>query len=199
MRGFSGFGQRLLAACFALSLCSCLEFSHSVIDPPGPFDARLLGTWETTSGDETWTMLFEEASPLSLRLTMRDVKKCKTEIYELIRTEINGRGFLQLRQVPGEVKVSDTDATFPAAYDLLDGNRLEVYVAEDDPIRAAVERGELAGSVTDPGRLQTVRVTASTDELRRFFAAHPETIATKLMSATRATPRPKPECASKAG
>lgn len=162
-----------LAVFLAAPLGGCLEFSHGVADIPAPNDRRLLGYWEIDDKKDPTGLLVEEASPHSLRVTMRDIRKCKDDILILTRTEIDGRGFLHVETFNDETRQGGPD-TLPMAYDITDGTRLRLFLPADAAFKAAIANGELEGTVHKEEYMETIRVKASTPDLRRYLAAHPE-------------------------
>jgi hypothetical protein len=179
-----------LVAGLALSLGGCLEFSHSLVDTPAPNDRRLLGYWHADLDDNPAEFFFEEANPHMLHLRLLDVKSCKLEFYQVTRTEIDGRDFMHVVEIKNGEAARSSDMTQPTAYEIYEDKQFIVYLANGGAFRAAVERGELGGTVSRA----LVKVSASTAELRRFVAAHPETVSEKFLTATRGKLSPPTAC-----
>jgi hypothetical protein len=179
-----------LVVALALSLGGCLEFSHNLVDVPGPNDRRLIGYWHADLDDNQAEFLFEEANSHMLRLRLLDVKNCKLEFYQVTRTEIGGRDFMHVVEIKNGEAARNPEMTQPTAYEIFDDKQLIVYLANEGAFREAVERGELGGTV---GRT-LVKVTASTAELKRFVAAHPEAVSEKFLTATRGRLSPPTAC-----
>ncbi len=183
-----------LVGALTLSLGGCLEFSHSLVDVPGPNDRKLLGYWHADLNDNPAEFLFEEANPHMLHLRLLDVKNCKLELYQVTRTEIGGRDFMHVAEIKNGEVVRDPGMTQPTAYEIFDDKQLIVYLANEGTFRDAVERGELSGTV---GRT-LVKVTASTAELKRFITAHTESVSEKFLTTKRGRLSPPPACNTKA-
>lgn len=118
----------------------------------------------------------------------------KERVHELAGMKLNDDSQVELQRIPiyttrlGEQRFvslrvnpeSDTSDYFIARYAPVNANRMLIYALDRDFITAAIGRGELKGVVKkaasdDPNaepRKESIRITASTKELRDFFVKH---------------------------
>jgi hypothetical protein len=156
----------------AAALSACTAFDHGPVETPLANDPKTLGYWRTNEV-ESGVYLVEEAGPDQLRITGFEKNGCPSPKPEMARrTEIGGVSFLEFGGPDGSSFLSYrplTDGKFILAGPL------------DDAFEKAVTDGTLSGAIEGAEKTNTrhAHVTASTAELRRFLAEHPEVMGSK--------------------
>jgi hypothetical protein len=186
---------RLLFGALILPLGGCLSFSNDVVDKPMANDDRLIGHWEAAGDSPAGFLTIAADSPTSLSITLyKDATCSESDRFTAVRTRIKDRNML-------DVAATGSDGTLtrfgPFAYEFSAPGQLAIFGPDDDAFAHAVEAKELAGKIIEPPQdkqSRSIRVEASTKELRRWIAAHPSAMRDKPVEFTRRDGPSAPHC-----
>lgn len=164
----------ILAAMLAMPLGACLEFSQGVVERPMANDPRLLGYWENEAHKDPAGILVETGGPATQILTLREPGKCASDRFVMTRTEIDGRGFIEVGPDPEGPDRNEKANPMPIAYEMIDDAHIRLLIPDEAVFMSAVIGGEIAGTVTKGYVQDGLAITASGADLRSFLARHPE-------------------------
>lgn len=194
----------LLLLVGVLSLSGCIQFTNSIVDHPLPNDPRLFGVWEK-AGDKNGGFLAvgpKSAAELLISSEGKGSSCEKKETYTAVRTRLGGRDFMEVSGIDGIA--SNAKATrlwVPLAYALGKGNRLAIYTPDPKSIRRAVTSGVLPGEThfekVGKQRYLAGTITATTGQLRQYFATHPRVMRVMLTLTARPDLHQLPPCTGK--
>lgn len=156
-----------LSACVLMMLPGCVEFANGVVEKPLPNDERLIGYWDLDQTKDPASILIESETDRSISITILEERRCDKAAHgSATRTQIDSRNFLDI-VIPQE---GGTSLIFPVEYDLTSPDQLRLMSFD---VEAAIENAELAGEIEKNGNWpDTIKVTASTHELRSWIAGH---------------------------
>lgn len=164
----------------ALLLAACVPTSLQPLSPvaKAQTDARLPGTWIFRDEKEVGYLHIADAEPgaelaiLQVTQTPRDGAKKDAE-YVGHASHLDSGDYLNLRAA-GNLRVAgkQKDGYLLVRYRFDAQGYLEVGLMNAKPVHEAIERGALAGEITEhKGWADDVRITATPEALRRFVNA----------------------------
>jgi len=147
---------------------------HPLSDPAtAEIDKDLLGVW-AVDGEENFTVLHvTEGITGQLEVVMVVHKDKGYELSQLraFSSHIAGAHCLNIQLI--EDAQASPELLF-ARYELAGGDALKLFLPDAEWLSKAIEDKKLAGEVgrSGDGAMQTIKLTATTDELAKFFEAH---------------------------
>lgn len=180
---------RTVCALLALSLlpaCGGASFDHPLSTPEDSLiDGDLIGVWlpVNPANEEEKTeegCLFVGRHPDDqhalemVAVTLDDEQRVETVRAPMRATRIGPHRYLSVRWLKGD---GEDDASWYACMYERQGGELHVFLPQGEAVAAAIEAGELRGTVgrDDDGNVATAHVEDPTDRLRVWFEAHAET------------------------
>jgi|GEM_PF-3631287 len=174
--------RRLITALMLLSLAACSTLDHGVAEPPEPFDPSLLGTWQAEKAAAGNYVTLFASGPDQLGLRLVEGPKCeKVDIMHAQARRLGKTWFIDVKQGKTVAAV--------IAYEWDGSNRLHLYSLKWDLLSRAIQQGTLPGEIVGEDQWH---LTASSEQLRDFIAAHPDILSPEL-SLTRADKIPCPD------
>lgn len=169
----------LVAAVFASACTPTSQFPIPASD--GEIDARLSGTWFGTLAESESTIHFFEAE--SKRLPALIVARDEDDptvndgwmLISSVVSKIKKHRFLSAEIIMegGEEPDPDFEGYHLLRYRFDDQGTLLVDMLDTDAIAAVIQAGDLSGTVDEGRYFDTVRITATSDELKRYMRSAP--------------------------
>jgi hypothetical protein len=167
----------LLVAC--LGLCGCPSYSLNPLytSQDAVVEPGLEGTWISTDPDEKDEMIFQKSASHTYKSSYFDPHTKITRNYDVNLVRMGGKLLMDIQYDAGTLDGANVDEPIGMLsmhvimkVELL-GDDLAFATLEDDAIKKQGVK-ELKYQVFDQGNL--VLVTAETDDLRKYVAAHAE-------------------------
>jgi hypothetical protein len=199
----------LLCSAFCLTGCDAIPVSQHPLSNAenSVLDEQLYGQWDVYHDDEKKDDEKKPAEPAADKAEADPEGQPRFIIgkatdrertHELLSVQVSDTGEIETKRIPffamtlGERKVISINLASPAdtaefgifRYELVNPNRLLVYMLDRDVITNAIKRGELDGVVKsktrgdDPNvveRRESIRITATAEKLRDFLKKHEKT------------------------
>lgn len=169
---------RAFAGLFLVLLTSaCLLESEATLGDPDPTtaDTRLLGAWFQAEKDEVivFSLAADEKEPGVYRAVYASIRPGSDEpfeaaTYRVWRTVLNGRSYLNARRIGPGAKTMPAQTII--SYDIA-GDALTLRFPDLRRLGAAIEAGQLKGTVVKGEYVDQVKLTSARAELAAFVAA----------------------------
>lgn len=160
---------RILAALGCLALIGCVESPVPLESGGKVSDARLIGVWKTDfDGDPMIATIHEEGSGLvaDVQAYSEAGPKAATTRYEIVLSQFGERRYMSIK----EPKLAPTWAI--AGYVFQGKDRWCLHPVPSEAMASHLENKTLPGAIKADRHLSTVELTATSDQLRKYFAEH---------------------------
>jgi hypothetical protein len=164
--------------CLLLALCtlttSCYFTSKHGLPKSLEMDQTLLGMWETIPQEsekskEKGYLLFLEDDEGSIHIVAWEGNYRYTETYRGFISEVKGNNYLNVKEI--RVKTPTTEDYFIVGYEIKNKDSLEIALLNEDAMEKAIQDKKVKGVVKKGKYTSEVALTASPEELARFFGA----------------------------
>lgn len=142
-------------------------------------DPSILGTWTGSDKNGSGTVRVEAANGASYQVSIHDDNSGDEAVYEAHLVKLGGTSFADLILTRFHHDGKDVDLPWGAValHEIvkyrLSGDDLAVSVIEDDPLTKLAKQPDFPLRVRDTAKNGDAVILSTTDELRRYLAAHP--------------------------
>jgi hypothetical protein len=160
---------RILAAIGCLALLGCVESPVPLESGGRVSDPRLIGVWKTDfDGDPMVAIIRPQGSGLvaDVQAYSEPGPKAATTRYEIVLAQFGERRYMSIK----DPKLSPTWAI--AGYEFEGKDRWCLHPVPSEALAADLESKALPGAIKPDRHLTTVELSATSEQLRKYFAEH---------------------------